>query len=477
MSHAEESAAEADDGGTAPRLLSELWAEVLRRLPRAHDVCAARAAAKFLRDAYNEHEATILAAVLALPRVQPYCEGNRFSAMGQAGGTELYQEGMAFRGAWRKGYSSQQRLTFPSYVRCVKVNWEAYTDWTAGGIAVGLFDGTVWLSDNITGNGGPNRRAGPGGHADGQVLAIDWVGSLVLSGSGEPSYHERSTTSVGYHPTLRVVSLQRSPFEVVHELGPANGGHTDSINDILIVDEHFDGESLRCTAVTASTDGQLIVWDAVAGRPLRRCVHGRAVTAMARVDGEILLSAGRDGQVREWRWRSGACLRELLLSPSMVPFSAMSYHAATSSFALGNTHGEMCVFRRNPRNDDREPACYPLTSWVSLRGSHMSSHNEVASIQHDGDKVVFSTRAGTLRVAWLGSMPDEGMPIGMYRTGELVRSTAPFEEPSPASFTPGFGLNVRMYVSSATFRGSILVADGFDNQVLVTLFGDESEQS
>ena len=32
MSHAEESAAEADDGGTAPRLLSELWAEILRRL-------------------------------------------------------------------------------------------------------------------------------------------------------------------------------------------------------------------------------------------------------------------------------------------------------------------------------------------------------------------------------------------------------------------------------------------------------------
>ena len=134
------------------------------------------------------------------------------------------------------------------------------------------------------------------------------------------------------------------------------------------------------------------------------------MTAMARVDGEILLSAGRDGQVREWRWRSGACLRELLLSPSMVPFSAMSYHAATSSFALGNTHGEMCVFRRNPRNDDREPACYPLTSWVSLRGSHMSSHNEVASIQHDGDKVVFST--------WLDACKVQGAPapIGDHAT-------------------------------------------------------------
>lgn len=153
-----------DDSGTAPRLLSELWAEILRRLPRAHDVCAARAAAKLLRDAYHEHEDAILAAVLALPRVQPYCD----SARGSVGGTELYQDGMAFRGAWRKGYGSQPRLTFPSYVRCVKVNWEAYTDWTAGGIAVGLFDGTVWLSDNMTGNGGPNRRAGPGGHADGE---------------------------------------------------------------------------------------------------------------------------------------------------------------------------------------------------------------------------------------------------------------------------------------------------------------------
>jgi hypothetical protein len=43
------------------------------------------------------------------------------------------------------------------------------------------------------------------------------------------------------------VSLQRSPFEVVHELGPANGGHTDSITDISIVDEHTSTAS-RCAA-------------------------------------------------------------------------------------------------------------------------------------------------------------------------------------------------------------------------------------
>lgn len=185
--------------------------------------------------------------------------------------------------------------------------------------------------------------------------------------------------------------------------------------------------------------------DRVYGRPSHRVGRGGGPTAApmrARASGDgdgacrrgnPLLSAGRDGQVREWRWRSGACLRELLLNPSPVPFTAMSYHAATSSFALGNAHGEMCVFRRNPRNDDREPACYPLTSWALFaRGSH----NEVASIQHDGDKVVFSTRAEILRIAWLGSMPDEGMPIGMYRTGKLVRSTPLLQEPSPASFTP-----------------------------------------
>ena len=61
----------------APALLSqlsfELCAEILLRLPRAKDIGVATQACRTLRDAYHEHEGAVLSAILALPRVQPYC--------------------------------------------------------------------------------------------------------------------------------------------------------------------------------------------------------------------------------------------------------------------------------------------------------------------------------------------------------------------------------------------------------------------
>eukprot|EP00966_Prymnesium_polylepis_P252068 5827411-Prymnesium_polylepis.1 len=239
----------------------------------------------------------------------------------------------------------------------------------------------------------------------------------------------------------------------MHELGANDGGHADSINDILVTDgPTFEGrgDDMRCTAVTAASDGMLIVWDVGAGKALRRCSHGAAVTAMARVDEEFILSCGVDGQVREWRWRTGSQMRELFLSPSGVPLSSMSFHVPTNTLALGNRAGELCVWRVNPRNDnpDVNINCYPLTEW-SFAGRDPPAHaagpaNEVAAIQHDGDKIVFALRSGIARVVWLGDMPDEGMPFGIYTSGRSVRRTSPFERPT-AAVNLGIAWQVRIH--------------------------------
>ena len=87
------------------------------------------------------------------------------------------------------------------------------------------------------------------------------------------------------------------------------------------------------------------MWDVAAGKALRRCSHGAAVTAMAKVDDDdTVLSCGVDGQVREWRWRTGVLLRELFLNPSVhaltglpIPLSCMSFHAPTRTLAPFST--------------------------------------------------------------------------------------------------------------------------------------------
>uniref|UniRef100_A0A7S4MF47 Uncharacterized protein n=1 Tax=Prymnesium polylepis TaxID=72548 RepID=A0A7S4MF47_9EUKA len=181
-------------------------------------------------------------------------------------------------------------------------------------------------------------------------------------------------------------------------------------------------------------------------------------------------------------------MRELLLSPSIhaptgqpIPLTAMSFHAATCTLALGNRTGELSVWRVNPRNHnpDENISCYPLTPWSYIgperpRGAPSPEH-EVATVQHDGDKFVFAARSGVFRVIWLGELPDEGMPFGVYTSGQSVRRTSPFDAPA-ATLSMGIGCNVRLYVSTVEFRGHTLVADGFDNQVLVLHFGFGSEE-
>ena len=494
----------------ASALSHELWAEVLKKLRSPLDLCAAVSTCSSLRDAFVANRGAVWEALLASPRIEPYASGpwprglteppDAGESMPQCENDTLYQSAMRLRSAWRSARCCEQSIAFPSFVRCVKVDWESDT------LAVGLHDGSVYVSDlhgeARWGSGGTGKvLVGEGSHASGQVLALDRCGKILVSGSGNPSYHEQPCPGA----TLRVVRLKNSGFwgwSQMYELGACDGGHVDSINAIKIVEigelahgEIGAGEG-SCVACSASSDHLLLVWDLVAGRPLRQLAAHRApVTALALVGADhpatadpataaggtheagalrwsvpTLLSRAHDGEVREWDWRAGTCTRVVLAEPSPSPhaaLSALSFHRATSSFALGSQSGCVRLYRYNPRHEaERELSCYPLTHWrsandhvtpdgsvVCLGRGTPGPTREVASLTHDGDKLAYVTRQGELDVLWLGpharhgwkrcpgmqpwprrSLPSEppgthGVGAGLLRT--LQRGVPPLKAGAP----------------------------------------------
>ena len=55
-----------------------------------------------------------------------------------------------------------------------------------------------------------------------------------------------------------------------------------------------------------------------------------------------------------------------------------------------------------------------------------SYRTAVASVQHHGDKLVYATRRGRLRVMTLPEFRDEGCPYGILTDGgAVVRETSP----------------------------------------------------
>lgn len=455
-------------------LSPELCTEVLQKLP-PRDLLAAISTCTAWYRAYHDNQNVVWNTLARRPSVAPYAE----VMTGQAG-KQLYDSAMRMRRAWKAGSTDQRVITFSSFVRCIKVDWEA------GSLAVGLYDGQVVLSD-LDGRAGGWKRTVQGSHSS-QVLAIDFTGPWLLSGSGEPSYHELPPCR---QATLRIVSLETEPYVAKFEIGVNEEGHSDSINDVKIVECNHDGEQSQCHAITASSDCALIVWDIVTGKPTCRLLgHLESVTAIALVDHKpctTVLSCSLDGQVLEWRWRTGTCLRAVITKSSVL--SALSFHAPTNTLVVGSQLGQICLFRYNTKRGPREIGSYPLSNWEGDSPAQLdpfneriaNPFNEIASVQHDGDKVVFVARTGRLQVKWLCSIPDEGQPFGVYATGRSVRALlptksldvgealaiTPWSALPKCSFEDGIWTRVKLYVSSIAFHGGTIVSDGFDNQVIV----------
>ena len=91
---------------------------------------------------------------------------------------------------------------------------------------------------------------------------------------------------------------------------------------------------------------------------------------------------------------------------------------------------------------------------------------------------------GALGICWLGEPPDAR--FGLRPDGRRIHALlSEGVDVAFAKLTPGFMADCRMYVSSVHFRGSTLVTDGFDNQVLqlelsagaTSAFGGEAREA
>ena len=406
---------------------------------------------------------------------------------------------MALRDAWRRGALGRPErrghmLAFHSYVRCLEVTEDGVM------IAVGLYNGEVVLCSS---NGEWKGRAGAGGHADGEVTAIDIVGSIVVSGSGQPVYYYDQTCPGA---TLRIVRLDGDvPPHVTHEIGKDGGGHRNSIRGVKIVDYAGNlGEApTTCTAVTSSDDGEVIVWDLLKGKVVRKmgvALHDDKTPWASNIvvvdKATILTASGGEGfpQVIQYNWQTGAKLRVVAKwEPLRKRPTALSFHAPTSTMAVGFLDGDVCVYRFNPNGGKRELHCYPLTNLhVPQPGGYggASYQTAVASVQHHGDVLVYAARSGRLRVMTIPEFRDEGCPYGIFTDGSAVVNAPDL----PRVLTPTLTLtpplqykyqrtfvgpelvcvsewNVRMYVSTVRFDGALLISDGFDNQVGVVGVG------
>ena len=500
---------------------SELWAEVLKKLLTPADVCSARATCVVWRTACHDHEDAIWDAVCKSPRLAPYILGGfsgRLPPPRELCGEDRCKAAISNRRCWASRRVLQQRVVFPSYVRCVKVDWKSKL------FAAGLYDGRVFIvslhDDEARDHANRQPRlAGDGHHVD-EVLALDIAGIFLLSTSGQPSYYDQPATT----STLRIISLESSPFEDLCELGARHGGHTDSINAVKVVAYAFDGANHSCTAVTASSDSTLIVWDICAQKAIRTMRAAAPVRALETISNTstgdeapaaaaTLLSCSLDGRVTEWDWQRGLKLRTIL--EGLPPLSAMSFHASSSTIALGDQCGAISLYRLNPyrvrvgsassaagsasssasarppsgsgvdlAHEDQQLMAYILAGPYGNRPVAPRAKLEVATVKHDADKLVYAARTGQLRVIRFDELPDEGCPFGIYTDGRSVRKDDLAASALDGAWRRQAGLrkieqlkacDCRMYVSSVDYQGGVLIADGFDNVVVVMTMQDDED--
>ena len=194
----------------------------------------------------------------------------------------------------------------------------------------------------------------------------NWVTGVAVSANG------RSAISASLDKTLRVWDLETGrPLRTLK-------GHSDGVNAVAL-------SSNGHHAVSASLDKALRVWDLETGRPLRILEgHSSSVTGVAlTADGRRAVSASLDKTLRVWDLETGRPLRTLeghSDGVNAVALSSNGHHAISAS--LDNTLKVWDLDSRRP----------PRT----LEG-HSSSVTGVA-LTADGRRAVSASRDNTLKV-------------------------------------------------------------------------------
>lgn len=467
------SAAQSADAGDEPptqldTLPAELLAQVLSHLTSPAELMAASATCHTAKQVLSVYGRAVWEGLLAAPHIAPYDKPDTGLP-----GPQRFRGAMTLRRAWHSAWYRQKLYAYRMYVRCVRVHWPSRS------FACGLYDGEVVISrlDDELVAGGEGQYL-PTRHDHGEVIALALGASVLVSGSGEPRYNRERCP----HATLCFHDLASKTGFPAQTIGADDGGHTDSITEVLLLG---DDEKL---ALSASEDGTIIVWECASAKPRHRLaapgLAPSAVRSVVVVPGTTrALAACADGVIREWDWESGVLLGATdvqLAHGQPRRLTALSFHAPTSSIAFGDEGGCLTVAEYRPP----APACTAVEAAPAgegLEGAprrirlvglglvlpgrpvHLQSYGgacDVASVRHDGDKVVCARRSGEFSVARRVLHPSDEL--------------APNADAAAPQWHFEFTLDarVRMYVSSVNYSADVLVSDGFDNRVLVIFVGE-----
>ena len=472
-----ESAHESDESPTQlDTLPPELLAQIFSHLTTPVGLMAATATCHAAKQALAVHGPTVWAGMLAAPHLAPYDKPD----VGPPGPLRC-RGAMTLRRAWHSAWYRQKLYAYRMYVRCVRMHWPSRS------FACGLYDGEVVIShlDTELVAGGEGTYL-PTRHERGEVIALALGATVLVSGSGEPRYNREACPQA----TLCFHDLASKTGFPAKTVGAADGGHTDSVNEVLLLG---DDEEL---ALSAGEDGVLIVWECASAKPRHRCrvrvaplpgsssLPDCAVRSVVPVPGTTrVLAASADGVVRDWDWASGVLfgrtdVQWLHVQPRRL--TALSFHAPTHTIALGDEGGclnvSKCFYRRAATN-------LGAAAWQSgeegtarrivlvqigevLPGQATPQRPfpvnacDVASVRHDGDKIVCAMRSGEFRVARVG-------PSSNHTHEARLNVDVPHWR-----FEFTLDARVRMYVSSVNYSADVLVSDGFDNRVLVIFVGE-----
>jgi WD40 repeat protein/DNA-binding CsgD family transcriptional regulator len=209
---------------------------------------------------------------------------------------------------------------------------------------------------------GPGVRAVLPGHPYRvTTIAISPDGTQALSGSCGEMDTEMHCTQ-GQLILWNIGGDAADAGEIRRFEGPESHGHTDWINDVI-----FNPASTadnRLTALSASQDGLVILWDVATGEIIRRFdgQSGPVNEVAFHPDGTQFLSASDDGVVILWDIENGAIVRRFDGHDKAVTSVAFSPEGETILFA---SEGGTTILRDVNTGDEIQRYPSPAGVWVS----------------------------------------------------------------------------------------------------------------